>query len=127
MALFRLSTRAQEDIESILVWTHSQFGEKIRLRYEELLVVSILDLVENPTRFGSLERPEVGQGIFTYHLRYSRDHVERLPRIHKPRHFLVYRLSEDQCLEIGRILHDSMDIVRNLPPDYWSEEVDPQE
>jgi plasmid stabilization system protein ParE len=30
-------------------------------------------------------------------------------RIRKPRHFLLYRVAGDGSLEIGRVLHDSVD------------------
>ncbi|WP_165068926.1 type II toxin-antitoxin system RelE/ParE family toxin [Paludisphaera rhizosphaerae] len=118
MTRFRLSPQAERDIEAILGWSHEQFGERVRLRYEELLTQSILDLVEDPRRVGVQERPELANGAFTYHLRHSRDHVSRsIGRIRKPRHFLLYRVAHDGCLEIARVLHDSMDLARHFPPD----------
>lgn len=117
--LFRLSPSAEQDIEAILAWTHRKFGEQVRLRYEELLVQAILDLADEPSRVGSAARPELAKGAFTYHLRHSRDHVSRsIGRISKPWHFLLYRFAADGCLEIGRVLHDSMDLARHLPSDY---------
>ena len=41
MAGFVLSSLAEADIEGILAWTHEQFGEAARLRYEELLFRTI--------------------------------------------------------------------------------------
>lgn len=32
----------------------------------------------------------------------------------RPRHFLLVRMAADGYLEIGRVLHDSMDLERNL-------------
>lgn len=123
MALFRLSPKAQKDIEAILTWTHEQFGGEIRLRYEELLVQAILDLADDPERPGTMERPELANGAFTYHLRHSRDRVNRsVGRVRKPRHFLLYRVAPDGCLEVGRVLHDSMDLARHLPADFGSTE-----
>jgi plasmid stabilization system protein ParE len=55
----RLSPRAEQDIEAILAWTHEEFGEKARLRYEALLTRAILDVAESPERGGSHERPEI--------------------------------------------------------------------
>lgn len=118
MARYRFSPLAEEDIEAILAWTDRQFGEQTRLRYEELLVQAMLDLADNPERAGTLKRPELAKGVSTYHLRHSRDRVSRsVGRIRKPRHFLLYRVAADGRLEIARVLHDSMDIVRHLPPD----------
>lgn len=126
MTRFRLSFEAEHDIEAILTWTHAQFGEQIRLRYEELLVQAILDLADNPGRAGTLERPELANGAKTYHLRHSRNHVNRsIGRISRPRHFLLYRAAVDGSLEIGRVLHDSMDLVRHLPPDYRPADQEP--
>jgi toxin ParE1/3/4 len=121
MAQFRLSPQAEEDIEAILAWSHGQFGEQIRRRYEELIVQAMLDLASNPTRAGTRQRPELGNGVSTYHIRYSRDRVTRSAgRIRKPRHFLIFRVAADGCLEISRVLHDSLDLERHLPPDYPS-------
>ncbi|MFM8251121.1 MAG: hypothetical protein ACKOBW_05935 [Planctomycetota bacterium] len=58
---------------------------------------------------------------YTYHLRQSRDHVSRsIGRIRQPRHFLLFRITAESCLEIGRVLHDSLDLARHLPLDYPS-------
>lgn len=119
MRSFRLSAAAENDIEAILAWTHSQFGEQLRLRYEALLVQAILDLADDPERPGSTERPELSRNVHTYHLRHSRDRVSPpADRIRKPRHFLLYRIDAKGSLEIGRVLHDSMDLARHLPMDY---------
>jgi hypothetical protein len=32
-----------------------------------------------------------------------------------PRHFLLYRRREDGVIEVGRVLHDSRDLERQLP------------
>ena len=123
MPQLRLSLEAQEDIEAILAWTDGQFGDGIRVRYEELLVQAFLDLAEDPGRPGTIQRPELAKGAFAYHLRHSRDRVSRTRgRIRKPRHFVLYRIAADGYLEIGRVLHDSMDLARHLPSDYQSAE-----
>lgn len=123
MPQLRLSQEAQEDIEAILAWTDEQFGDGIRVRYEELLVQALPDLAEDPGRPGTIQRPELTKGAFTYHLRHSRDRVSRTRgRIRKPRHFLLYRVAADGYLEIGRVLHDSMDLGPHLPTDYQSAE-----
>jgi toxin ParE1/3/4 len=36
--------------------------------------------------------------------------------VHKPRHFLVYRV-EPGMLVVGRVLHDAMELSRHLDPD----------
>ena len=119
MAQYRLSPQAEQDIEAILAWSHEEFGEKARLRYEALLIRAILDVAEVPERAGSHERPDIVNGARTYHLRYSRDHVKRtVGRVQRPRHFLLYRTFDEGGVEIGRVLHDGMDLSRHLPDDY---------
>ncbi len=116
---FRISERAERDIESILAWTHEHFGEHARLRYEALLAKSIVDIAADPARPGSLTRAEIAPDARTYHLRHSRDRVPaRVGRVRRPRHFLLYREAEDGCIEIARVLHDAMELERHLPEEY---------
>jgi len=111
-----ISPAAERDIESILAWTHEQFGEEGRLRYEAFVVRAILDLADNPDRSGSQRRPEIAVAARTYHLCHSRLRVSaRVGRIRRPRHFLLYRRRHDGQVEIGRVLHERMDLARHLP------------
>jgi toxin ParE1/3/4 len=117
MFRYRLSDAAQGDILSILAWTHEQFGEAARLRYESLIVAALRDVASQPDRPGSLARPELGAGVRTWHLRLSRDHaILGAQAVRRPRHFLVYR-SEPALVVVGRLLHDAMELARHLEPD----------
>ena len=120
MASYILAPAAKEDLEAILRWSHEHFGEEARLRYEALLVRAILDIAEDANRAGSQQRPELADAARTYHIRNSRDRVEGVPHVKQPRHFLLYRLTTDGQIEVGRVLHDSMDLSRHLPDDYES-------
>jgi toxin ParE1/3/4 len=114
-----LSPVAEEDIIEILAWSHEHFGELARLRYEALLTQAIVDIAEDPERTGSISRDELAVGARTYHLWHSRQRAERAVGIvSKPRHFLLFRLNSDREIEIGRVLHDSMDLASNLPDGY---------
>jgi toxin ParE1/3/4 len=105
--------------KAILAWTQERFGEKTRLRSETLLTQAISDVVADPQRKGSHSRAELAPRTWTYHLRFSRDRVKRsLGRVRHPRHFLLYRVLEHGIVEIGRVLHDGMDLDRHLPEDY---------
>ena len=120
MRRYILAPAAERDIEQVLAWTHEQFGQRARLRYEALLVRAVSDVVEDPNRAGSHKRPEIAAGARTYHLCHSRDRVTREPgRVARPRHFLLYRTMPDGQVEIGRVLHDSMDLrapsARRIP------------
>ncbi len=121
MARYRLSPHAEQDIETILEWTHEQFGEKARVRYEALLITAIRDVTEFSERTGSRDRSEIAATARTYHLHHSRDRVKKsIGREQKPLHFLLCRISNDGHVEIGRVLHDGMDLARHLPEEYRS-------
>ena len=103
---------------SVLGWTHEHFGERARLRYEALLGQAIIDIGDDPERLGVTRRDELADGAFTYHLWHSRLNVERdIGRVKRPRHFLLFRVTNN-VIEVGRILHDSMELTRHLPPAY---------
>ena len=122
MALVRLSDSAQADIVSLLAWSESHFGEIVRQRYEVLLATALRDIAADPERAGSVDRPELGPGVRSYHLRHSRDRArDRDGFIRQPRHFLLYRALLPDMIGIGRVLHDAMDVEQHLPPDYGSE------
>lgn len=119
MPHYVISPSAQRDIHAILAWTHDRFGLQSRLRYEALLARAIQDVTDDPQRAGSQNRQEIAPAARTYHLWHSRERVEpAADRVHRPRHFLLYRTCDDGRVEIGRVLHDRMDLVRHLPDDY---------
>jgi toxin ParE1/3/4 len=121
MSRYVLSPAALRDIESILAWTHEQFGVSGRLRYEALLVQAILDVADDAERAGSQKRPEIAPAARTYHLYQSRNRVEAAAgRVRHPRHVLLYRVCDDGRIEVGRVLHDSMDLSRHLPEQFRS-------
>ncbi|MGC1272160.1 MAG: type II toxin-antitoxin system RelE/ParE family toxin [Planctomycetaceae bacterium] len=125
MPQYRLSPLAEQDLESILAWTHEHFGERGRLRYEALLLRAILDVADDPQRSGCRPRPELAAGAMTYHLLSSRNNVPKSAgRVRKPRHFLLFRHTADGCLEVGRVLHESMDVERHLPEEYRDSNAD---
>lgn len=117
MLRYRLSEAAQEDVINVLVWTHEQFGGAARQRYERLIVASLRDVATQPDRPGSIERPELGAGVRSWHLRLSRARAATgADVVRRPRHFLVYRMEPD-LLVVGRLLHDSMELALHLDPD----------
>lgn len=117
MLRYRLSDAAQLDVVDILAWTHEQFGEAARLRYESLIVAALRDVATQPDRPGSIARPELGAGVRSWHLRLSRGHgSSSAETVRRPRHFLVYRV-EPTRLVVGRVLHDAMELARHLDPE----------
>ncbi len=119
MPRLKLSAAAERDVESILAWTDEHFGEQARLRYEALIVQAIADVAEQPERAGNRFRDEISGNARTYHLWHSRNQVApSIGRVRRPRHFLLFRLTGEGQIEIGRVLHDSMDVPSHLPPEY---------
>lgn len=117
MARYRLSAAAQVDIIDVLGWTQEHFGEAARKRYEALIVAALRDVSNSPVRPGSLERPELGEGVRSWHLRSSRERARtRSGVVRRPRHFLIYRI-EDDVIVVGRLLHDAMELARQLDPE----------
>ena len=119
MAGYALSPVAEDDVQGILAWTHEHFGEPARVRYEAVLLRAIKDVAADPELAGSSSRPEIAKDARTYHLLHSRNRVPAsIGRVKQPRHFLLYRVRAGGHVEIGRVLHDSMDFERHLPEDY---------
>jgi toxin ParE1/3/4 len=119
MAIYRLALSAQADIVRLLAYTQKQFGEVARLRYERLLVTSLLDIAASPERSGSVARSELGKNVRSYHLRHSRERARSdIGVVARPRHLLLYRFASSDLIGIGRVLHDSMEIKGQIPADY---------
>lgn len=117
MRRIRLAASAQADLAHILAWTQTQFGGAARERYQQLITAALRDVAQDPLRPGSRLRPELGDGVRTWHLRLSRQATGAAPgRVGRPRHFLVYR-DAPPLLLVGRVLHDAMDPEQPLGPD----------
>jgi toxin ParE1/3/4 len=117
MARLRLSALAQADIVNMLAWTTQRFGVAAQERYERLLSVALVALLADPERIGSATRPELGDGIRSYHLRHSKRHSG----VARPRHFILYRIGHAGTVEVGRVLYDAMELERHgqfeFPPE----------
>ncbi|MFT3663769.1 hypothetical protein [Piscinibacter sp.] len=79
-----------------------------------LSAAALRDIAAQPERPGSIDRPELGAGVRSWHLRLSRERAASGP-VRRPRHFLVYRV-EPGLVVIGRVLHDAMELARHLDP-----------
>lgn len=117
MAQYRFSAAAQSDLVDILAWSQEHFGASARTRYQSLIVSAVRDLAAQPNRPGSTGRPELGEGVRSWHLRLSRERARTATGIVRhPRHFLIYQV-QDGHLVIGRVLYDAMELERHIPPD----------
>ena len=116
-----IAPKARSDIVSILAWTEEHFGPKTLKRYAKLIATAIEQIAENPELAGSIRQSEIAQHCRTYHLYFSRKSAgPTRDRVRQPRHLLLYRVTESNIVEIGRVLHDSMDVRTNLPEEYRS-------
>jgi toxin ParE1/3/4 len=103
----RLGAFAEIDFANILKWTAENFGPRQARVYRGTIIQAIGELADGPDVAGSSARNEILQGLRTLHVaRHGR----------RGRHLLMYRVIEDRTIEIGRILHDRMDLSRHLPP-----------
>lgn len=104
----RLTTTAESDLRNILRWTAGQFGHAQARIYSETLTRAIQALTDGPHVAGSQQRDSIAQVLMTLH-------VARGGR--KGRHFVLYQVSETaeaRTIEVLRLLHDSMDVVRHV-------------
>lgn len=111
----RLSRLARADIVDTLAWSAENFGDAARHRYRELLKAGFRDIAADPLRAGSRSRPEIGEGIGSWHLAGSR-HRMGAAGVRRPRHFLIFRV-DGELVVFGRVLHDAMDIVAHAEPE----------
>ena len=108
-----LAAPADRDFLEIMEWSAERFGAAAADRYELLVRQALTDVGEDPFRPGARQRPELRQGMYTYHLAASRDRVNG-DRVSAPRYFLLYRVLAFR-VEVLRILHDNRDLERHLP------------
>ena len=112
MARYRLTHAAQADIVAILAWSHERFGVEACKRYEALIVAAVRDAAAGSDAMGVTPRPELGEGVFTWHLALSRSRSSG-GKVHRPRHFLICR-NDGDVLIVGRVLHDALELRRHL-------------
>jgi toxin ParE1/3/4 len=109
MARLRLSALAQADIAHVLTWTEQHHGDQARERYAQLLSAALRDLTVAPLRLGTTARPELGEGVRSYHLRSA----GKRAGVGRPRHLILYRIGGALTVEVGRVLHEAMELERH--------------
>lgn len=115
MRTIRLAAAAEADIVEILAHSERDFGIVARRRYEKLLATALNDICEAPERPGSAARPELGDGIRSWHLRLSRERARGSDGgVRRPRHLILYTIVDDAIIGILRVLHDAMEVHRHL-------------
>jgi toxin ParE1/3/4 len=99
---FRIAGPAARELGRIISDSADRFGADASVRYENLVVQSILDLVENPNRIGA---QQIDARIH-YHLRHSKNRVAG-ERVRDPRHYLVVKIEGDRLIVLV-VVHDAM-------------------
>lgn len=116
MRRLELTRSAQADLAEILDRSFETFGALARRRYEALIEVALGDLRADPECIGSLDRPELGAAVRTYHLAYCRARARaKGAAVGDPRHLLAYAFNDERVVVL-RVLHDAMDLARHVPP-----------
>ncbi|MFT3906395.1 MAG: type II toxin-antitoxin system RelE/ParE family toxin [Steroidobacteraceae bacterium] len=111
---YRLSGPAKADIVKILAWSERQLGELARVRYAALITAALRGICGQPDRPGSILRPELGEGVRSWHLSLNRERARTATGIaRRPRHFLIYRM-DGELVVVGRVLHDAMESAHQL-------------
>ncbi|MCD6527559.1 MAG: type II toxin-antitoxin system RelE/ParE family toxin [Desulfuromonas sp.] len=104
----RLTRAAEDDFQHILRWTTTHFGRRQGKTYARTVTLALSDLSNGPDILGVKQREDIGLGIYTLH-------VARKGR--RGSHFVVFRVSHSSAtptIDVLRILHEAMDLVRHL-------------
>ena len=94
----------------ILRYTLETFGERQAVNYRAPLIDALASLSEGPQVPGSRSREEILAGLRTFHIG---------KRGRPGRHFVMYRTSDAQTIDVLRILHDAMDIAPHVQGEDW--------
>lgn len=103
-----LGALAERDFAAIVAWTAERFGERQADVYRETLVAAMRALEQGPTTAGARARDEILVGLRSLH-------VARGGR--RGRHFIIFRVVEGAdpgAIQVVRILHDAMDLARQI-------------
>jgi toxin ParE1/3/4 len=103
----RLGDEAEKDFARILKYTKDTFGDGQLDVYRVTLIEALAALEAGADILGSVARDEILPNLRTLH-------VARKGR--RGRHFILYRASQGDVIDVIRILHDQMDLARHIPP-----------
>jgi len=110
-----LTEAARDDMAAILRASAEAFGTRARERYAALPATGLSDLRSDPTRPGSADRPELGAGVRTYHLRHCRSRAGAGgAKVGSPRRLIAYRTEGADRVVVLRVLHDAMELAAHV-------------
>lgn len=105
MARYVLSPLAVADLEAIFEYTLLTWGEEQFERCRKAITLALESLAKNPSPRGSKARDDLTRGCRFFRVEH---------------HYIVYRIGSDG-IEVGRILHESMDFERQVDRDSFPE------
>ena len=105
-----VSPPARRAFKSILAHSRKRFGSGIEQRYRWLFVRAFADLRADPARRGVRV---VEDGLYLYHLRFSRTGLAPGERIARPRHLIAFRYDDEEVVVL-QLLYDGMDLPSRL-------------
>ncbi|MDD3723235.1 MAG: type II toxin-antitoxin system RelE/ParE family toxin [Lutibacter sp.] len=97
MAEFKLTNKAVEDLSKIWDYTFEIWSENQADKYYEMLIFSCQEIADNPLLGKNYD--EITQSLFGMKMN---------------RHIIFYRTSNENYVEITRILHERMDLKRRI-------------
>ena len=106
-----LAAAAESDFGEIVGWTAQRFDANQAHAYAQTLSTALAALANGPESIGARPRGDLGNGLHTLHV---------ATRKRRGRHFIVFRMSADKdrpTIDVLRILHDTMDLARQLASD----------
>jgi toxin ParE1/3/4 len=113
MARLRLSGPAKADIVVILQTSRDRHGEPARRRYRALIATALRRIAADPHGRATADRPELGAGIRSFHIRHSRGET-REAAVANPVHVVFFRVADAGVVEIVRVLHERMEAGRHI-------------
>lgn len=98
--------QARCDQAEIIRWTRHCFGTRQAIIYVETIALAVEALEAGPDASGVKRRDDLPPGLLLLH-------IARQGR--KGRHFIVFRIADENTLDVLRILYDGMDLPTHLP------------
>jgi toxin ParE1/3/4 len=110
VARYRISGRARDDIARALEMSQERWGQVAMTRYRSLLTSAIRTIAARSEHPAARRRPDLGDGVRSYHVRHARGGRG----VKAPVHVVYHRVEGDGLVQIIRVLHERMDPSRHL-------------
>jgi toxin ParE1/3/4 len=103
----RRSPAARAHLKEVFRYSRAEHGDAGLRRHRALVETALHDIVADPFRVNSRDRPELAQGVRSYHIRHSRDRSAEA-RVRAPCHVLNYRVTQNtEAITLLRVLQDT--------------------